>query len=59
MTTAEIYVTAAYLVFLGVLLLYVVIYSFKIAGLTRAVAKVVEQPAARRPAADDRELVAR
>jgi hypothetical protein len=40
MTTAETYVTAAYLVFLGVLLLYVVIYSFKVASLERAVAKI-------------------
>ena len=37
MTTSEKYVTAAYLVFLGVLLLYVVIYSAKIARLERAV----------------------
>jgi hypothetical protein len=41
MTTAEAYVTAAYLVFLGVVLLYVVIYSFKIAALERAVAELV------------------
>lgn len=38
MSTSEKYVTAAYLVFLGVLLLYVVIYSTKIARLEREVA---------------------
>jgi hypothetical protein len=38
MTTSEKYVTAAYLVFLGVILLYVVIYSTKIARLEREVA---------------------
>jgi hypothetical protein len=36
-STSEKYVTAAYLVFLGVLLLYVVIYSTKIARLEREV----------------------
>lgn len=38
MTTSEKYVTAAYLVFLGVILLYVVVYSTKIARLEREVA---------------------
>lgn len=38
MTTSEKYVTAAYLVFLGVLLVYVVVYSTKIARLEREVA---------------------
>jgi hypothetical protein len=38
-TNAEKYVTAAYLVFLGVLLLYVVIYSAKVARLEREVAQ--------------------
>ena len=42
MTTSEKYVTAAYLVFLGVLLLYVVIYSAKIARLERAVDRLDE-----------------
>lgn len=42
MTTSEKFVTAAYLVFLGVLLLYVVIYSGKIGRLEREVAKAVE-----------------
>jgi hypothetical protein len=40
MTTSEKYVTAAYLVFLGVMLLYVVIYSTKIARLEREVARL-------------------
>jgi len=44
-TTAK-YVTAAYLVFLGVVLLYVVIYSSKIARLEREVAELTQQPAA-------------
>ena len=44
MTTAETYVTAAYLVFLAVVLLYVVIYSFRIAQLERAVAELAQQP---------------
>jgi hypothetical protein len=46
MTTAEKYVTAAYLVFVGVVLLYVVIYSSKIARLEREVAELTQQPAA-------------
>jgi hypothetical protein len=46
MTTAEVYVTAAYLVVLGVLLLYVVIYSFKLAFLDRETVKLVRQAAA-------------
>ncbi len=37
MTTAEKYVTAAYLVVLAVVLLYVVIYSFKLSRLSREV----------------------
>lgn len=39
MTISERYVTAAYLVFLAILLLYVVIYSTKIARLEREVAR--------------------
>jgi hypothetical protein len=46
MTTAEKYVTAAYLVFVGVVLLYVVIYSSKIARLEREVAGLTQHPAA-------------
>jgi hypothetical protein len=38
-TTPETYVTAAYLVFLAVLLLYVVIYSAKVARLEREVGR--------------------
>ncbi len=37
------YVTAAYLVFLGVLLLYVVLYSAKISRLEREVAELAQQ----------------
>jgi hypothetical protein len=43
MTTAEKYVTAAYLVVLAVVLLYVVIYAFKIARLEREVSELAEQ----------------
>jgi hypothetical protein len=46
-TTAEKYVTAAYLVFLGIVLLYVVIYSAKIARLEREVAEVRRAPGER------------
>ncbi len=42
MTTAEKYVTAAYLVVLAVVLLYVVLYSFKVARLEREVAELAE-----------------
>lgn len=48
MTTSEKYVTAAYLVFLGIVLLYVVIYSAKIARLEREVAQVVRRDPERR-----------
>ena len=40
MTTAEKYVTAAYLVVLAVILLYVVLYAFKLARLEREVAEL-------------------
>ena len=40
MTTVEKYVTAAYLVVLAVVLLYVVIYALKIARLEREVAEL-------------------
>lgn len=43
MTTAETYVTAAYLVVLAVVLLYVVIYSFKIARLEREVSELADR----------------
>ena len=42
MTTAEKYVTAAYLVVLGVVLLYVVIYTFKLQRLEREIAELAE-----------------
>ena len=42
MTSAEKYVTAAYLVVLGVILVYVVLYSFKLARLEREVSELAE-----------------
>ena len=48
MTTAEKYVTAAYLVVLAVVLLYVVIYSFKLSRLEREVAELAELAQRRR-----------
>lgn len=47
MTTAEKYVTAAYAVFLAVLLLYIVIYAFRIARLQREVAELAASRADR------------
>jgi hypothetical protein len=47
MSTAEKYVTAAYLVVLAVVLLYVVIYSFRMSRLSREVAELAELAAAR------------
>jgi len=41
-TTAEKYVTAAYLVVLAVVLLWVVIYAFKLQRLEREVAELAE-----------------
>jgi hypothetical protein len=41
-TSAEKYVTAAYLVVLGAVLLYVVIYAFKLARLEREVEELAE-----------------
>jgi len=41
-TTAEKYVAAAYGVFLGVLLLYIVIYSFKMSRLEREVRELAD-----------------
>ncbi|HZR96745.1 MAG TPA: hypothetical protein VFA56_13695 [Gaiellaceae bacterium] len=49
MTTAEKYVTAAYLVFLGIVLLYVVIYAGKVARLERDVTEAVERVPESRP----------
>ena len=42
MTTAEKYVAAAYGVFVGVLLLYIVIYSFKMSRLEREVRELAD-----------------
>ena len=42
MTTAEKYVTAAYLVVLAAVLLYVVLYSFKLSRLSRDVGELVD-----------------
>jgi hypothetical protein len=42
MTTAEKYVTAAYLVVLAVVLLYVVLYAYKLARLEREVTELAE-----------------
>jgi hypothetical protein len=47
-TTAEKYVTAAYAVVLAVVLLYVVIYAFKMTRLEREVAELLELAATRR-----------
>jgi hypothetical protein len=41
-STAEKYVTAAYLVVLGVLLAYLVIYAFKLSRLDRETSELVE-----------------
>jgi hypothetical protein len=41
-TSAEKYVTAAYLVVLAVVLLYVVIYAFKLSRLEREVSELAE-----------------
>jgi hypothetical protein len=43
MTSAEKYVTAAYLVVLAVVLLYVVLYAFKLARLERELAELVDE----------------
>jgi cell division protein FtsL len=43
MTTAEKYVTAAYLVVLAVVLTYVVIYAFKLQRLDREVRRLEEE----------------
>jgi hypothetical protein len=50
MTTAEKYVTAAYLVVLATVLLYLVIYAFKLARLGREVEELARL-AARDPSA--------
>ena len=56
MTTAEKYVTAAYLVVLAVVLLYVVLYSFRLSRLEREVRELAELTGrAEREAAPDAE----
>ena len=50
MTTSEKYVTAAYLVVLGVVLLYVILYSFKLSRLEREGAELTELAQRRRAA---------
>ena len=50
MTSAEKYVTAAYLVVLAVVLLYIVIYAFKLARLEREVGELVELAGRRKEA---------
>lgn len=50
MTTSETYVTAAYLVVLAVVLLYVILYSFKLSRLEREVAELTELAQRRRAA---------
>jgi len=47
-TTAEKYVTAAYLVVLAVVLLYVVVYAFKLARLEREVSRLARLATERR-----------
>ena len=54
MTTSEKYVTAAYLVVLGAVLLYVVLYFFKIARLEREVAELADRASGRDGAATPR-----
>lgn len=53
MTTAEKYVTAAYLVVLAVVLLYVVIYAFRMSRLEREVRELADLAAAREGRAAD------
>jgi hypothetical protein len=50
-SSAEKYATAAYLVVLAVVLLYVVLYAFKLARLEREVAQLAELAQQRRRAA--------
>jgi hypothetical protein len=50
MTSAEKYVTAAYLVVLGVVLLWVVIYAFRLSRLEREVAELADLARRRRAA---------
>ena len=55
MSSAEKYVTAAYLVVLAVVLAYVVIYAFKLSRLEREVAELAELARRRKEEAAERE----
>jgi hypothetical protein len=55
MTTAEKYVLAAYLVVLAAVLLYVVLYAFKLGRLEREVGELTELARRRRPASREAE----
>jgi hypothetical protein len=57
MTNAEKYVTAAYVVVLAVVLLYVVIYAFKMTRLEREASELAELAERRRAAERDAEQV--
>jgi hypothetical protein len=54
-TSAEKYVTAAYVVVLAVVLLYIVIYAFKMARLQRELTELAELAARRNADAPERE----
>jgi len=56
-TTAEKYVTAAYAVVLAVVLLYVVIYAFRMTRLDREVAELAELAERRAATGEDAERV--
>ena len=55
MTSAERYVTAAYLVVLAVVLAYVVIYAFKLSRLEREVGELAELARRRKEDAPEQE----
>ena len=55
MTSAERYVTAAYLVVLGVVLAYIVIYAFKLSRLDREVGELAELARRRKDAGAEHE----
>lgn len=57
MTDAEKYVTAAYVVVLAVVLLYVVIYAFKMTRLARELTELTELAEQRRAAEQDADRV--
>jgi hypothetical protein len=54
-TSAERYVTAAYLVVLGVVLAYIVIYAFKLSRLEREVGELTELARRRKETAAEHE----